>query len=48
MESVLDLTGKRYIVTGVSSEIGRETCKKLAYLGATVILVARNLQKRYV
>lgn len=42
MENVLDLSGKKYIVTGASSGIGRETCKYLAKLGATVILIARN------
>lgn len=42
MEHILDLTGKKYIVTGASSGIGRETCKYLGKLGATVILVARN------
>ncbi len=42
MEYVLDLTGKRYIVTDASSGIGRETCKYLAKIGAIVILIARN------
>lgn len=42
METVLGLTGKKYIVTGASSGIGRETCKYLAKLGATVILIARH------
>lgn len=42
MKNILDLTGKKYIVTGASSGIGRETCKYLAELGATVILIARN------
>lgn len=42
MENVMELTGKKYIVTGASSGIGKETCKYLAKLGATVILVARN------
>lgn len=42
MKNILKLTGKKYIVTGASSGIGRETCKYLARLGATVILVARN------
>ena len=42
MKNVLELTGRKYIVTGASSGIGRETCKYLAKLGATVILIARN------
>lgn len=42
MENVMDLTGRKYIVTGASSGIGRETCRYLAQLGATVILMARN------
>lgn len=42
MENVKELMGKKYIVTGASSGIGRETCKNLARLGATVILVARD------
>lgn len=42
MKNVLDLTGKKYIVTGASSGIGKATCRYLAELGATVILIARN------
>lgn len=42
MEVTMKLTGKKYIVTGASSGIGKETCKYLAKLGATVILIARN------
>jgi NAD(P)-dependent dehydrogenase (short-subunit alcohol dehydrogenase family) len=33
----IDLKGKRYLVTGVSSGIGRETARALAARGATVI-----------
>ncbi len=42
MNNILDLTGRKYIVTGASSGIGRETCRCLAKLGAVIILVARN------
>lgn len=42
MEHELDLTGKKYIVTGGSSGIGKATCQYLAELGAIVIMVARN------
>lgn len=42
MENILNLTGRKYIVTGASSGIGRVTCKYLANLGAVIILVARN------
>ncbi len=42
MENALNMTGKKYIVTGASSGIGREICKNLARFGATVILVARD------
>lgn len=42
MRKVMQMTGKKYIVTGASSGIGRETCRYLAKLGATVILIARN------
>lgn len=42
MENILDLEGKKYIVTGASSGIGKETCQYLAKLGATIILIARN------
>lgn len=45
MKKLLDLTGRKYIVTGASSGIGRVTCKYLAELGATIILVARNEER---
>lgn len=40
-----DLTGKYAIVTGASGGIGYETCKALAFHGATVIMACRNLEK---
>lgn len=45
MTNPLDLTGKRILVTGASSGIGRETCRYLADLGASVVLVARTREK---
>jgi len=45
MINPLDLTGKRILVTGASSGIGRETCQVLSQLGARVILVARRSEK---
>jgi NAD(P)-dependent dehydrogenase (short-subunit alcohol dehydrogenase family) len=41
----LDLTGKRVLVTGVSSGIGVETARALASRGAQVIGTARDLDK---
>lgn len=40
-----DLTGKRYIVTGSTSGIGKATAIKLSQQGAEVCLVARNEEK---
>lgn len=45
MINPMDLSGKRILVTGASSGIGRETSVLLSKLGATVILVARNEQR---
>lgn len=42
MENVMDFTGRKYLVTGASSGIGKEVCKSLDQLGATIILVARD------
>ena len=42
MANPLDLSGQRFLVTGASSEIGSQTCRLLAKLGASVLLVARN------
>lgn len=41
----MNLTGKKILVTGASSGIGRATCIQLSRLGAQVILVARNEEK---
>ncbi|AUG56831.1 MAG TPA: SDR family oxidoreductase [Acetivibrio sp.] len=38
----IDIKGKRILVTGASSGIGRETSKLLSQLGALVVLVSRN------
>lgn len=42
MYNPMDLTGKKVIITGASSGIGRETAIRASRLGATVSLVARN------
>jgi NAD(P)-dependent dehydrogenase (short-subunit alcohol dehydrogenase family) len=42
MINPLDLTGRRILVTGASSGIGRETSILLSKLGARLILVARD------
>ena len=41
----IDLTGKRILVTGVSSGLGVETARTLAAHGATVVGAARDLGK---
>jgi NAD(P)-dependent dehydrogenase (short-subunit alcohol dehydrogenase family) len=41
----VDLKGKRYLVTGVGSGIGRETARALAARGATVVGVVRDAGK---
>lgn len=40
-----DLKNKNILVTGASSGIGRETCKKLSQYGANVIMIARREDK---
>ena len=42
MGNIGDLTGKRVLVTGASSGIGRATATLISELGATVIAVGRN------
>jgi NAD(P)-dependent dehydrogenase (short-subunit alcohol dehydrogenase family) len=41
----VDLSGKRYLVTGVSAGLGTETARALAAHGASVIGTARDLAK---
>ncbi|MCJ1221140.1 SDR family NAD(P)-dependent oxidoreductase [Paenibacillus polymyxa] len=45
MINPMDLSGKKVLVTGGSSGIGRATCIQLSRLGAQVIMIARNEQK---
>ncbi len=45
IKPIIDLSGKKILVTGASSGIGRQTCITLAEVGATVILVARNEER---
>lgn len=40
-----DLTGKRFVVTGVTAGLGTETARELARAGAEVVLVARSPEK---
>ena len=42
MTNPLDMTGRRVLVTGASSGIGRDTALLLSTLGATLILVGRD------
>lgn len=43
--SGIDLKGKRYLVTGVASGIGRETARALVARGATVVGAVRDVTK---
>ena len=43
--NIPDLTGKKYLITGGTSGIGRETARELARAGAHVTITARNAAK---
>lgn len=45
MINLVDLTGKKIVITGASQGIGRETAILLSKLGAQVVLIARNEDK---
>lgn len=45
MEGLMDLAGKKILVTGASSGIGRATAIVLSKLGAQVVLVGRNEER---
>lgn len=45
MKNLFDFTGKKIIVTGASSGIGRSTAIRLAEQGAQVVLISRNEEK---
>ena len=45
MLNPLEMTGRRILVTGASSGIGRETAIILSRLGARIVLVARNRER---
>ncbi|MGI6085623.1 MAG: SDR family NAD(P)-dependent oxidoreductase [Acetivibrionales bacterium] len=42
MKNIIDLTGRKILVTGASSGIGRETSILLSQIGANVVIVGRN------
>lgn len=45
MMNPMNLTGRRILVTGASSGLGRETALCLSQLGAKVVIVGRNHQR---
>ena len=42
MKQITDLSGKKFLITGASSEIGRTSAILLSQLGASVVMTARN------
>ncbi|MEI7698757.1 MAG: SDR family oxidoreductase [Planctomycetia bacterium] len=45
MKNPMDMTGKHVLVTGAGSEIGRATAVLLSELGASVVIVGRDIEK---
>ena len=45
MINPMDLTGKKILITGASSGIGKATAIQLSKLGAKIVLIARNEEK---
>jgi NAD(P)-dependent dehydrogenase (short-subunit alcohol dehydrogenase family) len=45
MDSLTPMQGKRCLITGATSGIGKETARALAAMGADVAMVSRNLDK---
>ena len=45
MRNPYDFTGKKFIVTGASSGIGRSTAVRLSEQGAQIVLISRNQEK---
>jgi len=41
----LDLTGRRFVITGAASGLGRESARALASHGASVTLLARSSER---
>lgn len=42
MRNIIDLSGRKILVTGASSGIGRETAVLLGNMGASVVLTGRD------
>jgi len=45
MENPFNLLGRRILVTGASSGIGRECCVRIAQMGGTVVATGRNEER---
>lgn len=41
----IDLSGRRFVITGAASGLGRESARALAARGASVVLLARNAER---